>query len=426
MLTPVEIDEGLGSAGGLATANRPDRRVSARCRRRSIGATTCWRPEEQAVYRRLAVFSGAWTLEAAEAVCALGDDQSTACHRSVTLVDHSLVVRDGDRERSRSRILVPIAEDAAGRRRPQASRSAAGLAHATYYLEPDVAPAPRHSASTVPRHHDRSRSSTRMPGRDPVLREAAAKSRVQPCCASDHPPGSPRSGGSADTSAGRGSGWSPRSARVSDVTIRTGGATSRSRGIRSGCSGDDAADERADRRSRTSMRSTAPDRPANGDRRHRAHRCGPWGLPGGDGRIPPHPAARGRAASRQRPGLSGMPASAGSSSSSGDLAAAERDLEWPGTTSGGRPRGTEGRVIAYLGLIARRRGDLVRAAALLMEALGYCALRRTGRGHRRPRGGRPPGDRQRGWRRAATLLGAATGLRDATAATPNAHDRERA
>ena len=57
---------------------RPPCRASRRCGRPWTGATTCSREPEQALLRRLAVFAGGWTLEAAEAVCAGGGDARPA------------------------------------------------------------------------------------------------------------------------------------------------------------------------------------------------------------------------------------------------------------------------------------------------------------------------------------------------------------
>ena len=84
----------------------------------------------------------------------------------------------------------------------------------------------------------------------------------------------------------------------------------------------------------------------------------------------------------------------------------------------------EGWVLAQLGVIARHRGDQARSAALLGDALQ----------HMRRYGSRVEAIgcledvarlaiEQRQWRRAATLLAASTGLRDATAAKPNAPQR---
>ena len=58
-------------------------------------------PEEQALFRRLAVFVGGFTLEAAEAVgrAGSGAPDATSSRRSPSLVDHSLLRRGGGRRR---------------------------------------------------------------------------------------------------------------------------------------------------------------------------------------------------------------------------------------------------------------------------------------------------------------------------------------
>ncbi len=71
----------------------------------------------RAALRRLAVFAGGWTLEAAEAVCVLGEP----CAEVLTeLVDHSLVVFGADAERRRYSMHETIrqfAQDATARQR---------------------------------------------------------------------------------------------------------------------------------------------------------------------------------------------------------------------------------------------------------------------------------------------------------------------
>lgn len=71
----------------------------APARHQTIQQTIAWSydllsPEEQRVFRRLAVFSGGWTLEGASAVCGLALPETVAFLD--TLVDQSLVVRRTD------------------------------------------------------------------------------------------------------------------------------------------------------------------------------------------------------------------------------------------------------------------------------------------------------------------------------------------
>lgn len=90
---------------------------------------------EQVLFRRLAVFNGGWTLAAAEQVCPLGSDPATVAPALVSLVEHSLVVREGPGPDSRFRMLAPIAEYAGRRLAASEDSSAVSLAHATYYLD---------------------------------------------------------------------------------------------------------------------------------------------------------------------------------------------------------------------------------------------------------------------------------------------------
>ena len=69
-------------------------------------------PEEQQLFRRLSVFAGGFSLDAAEAVA----DQADALSLLDALVEHSLVVPDGATEGTpRFRMLEPILQYAADR-----------------------------------------------------------------------------------------------------------------------------------------------------------------------------------------------------------------------------------------------------------------------------------------------------------------------
>ena len=102
--------QGVRDAWASACACSPPARASRcaatrRCAPRSTGATACWPPSERAVFRRLGVFSGGCTVEAAQQVA--GDEQLdewAVLDHLAALVDKSLVVADGD-DRPRYRLL---------------------------------------------------------------------------------------------------------------------------------------------------------------------------------------------------------------------------------------------------------------------------------------------------------------------------------
>ena len=133
-LTPVEIDERLAVSPGIGRGTR-----GGPVRQRTMDATLDWSYElldtaEQALFRRLAVFAGGWTLDAAERVCALGANPASITPALVSLVEHSLVVRDGQAAGSRFRMLAPVAEYAAHRLAESDELGPASVAHAQYFL----------------------------------------------------------------------------------------------------------------------------------------------------------------------------------------------------------------------------------------------------------------------------------------------------
>ncbi len=141
-LTPAEIDERLGADSGLLATDT----VGTAARQRSLDDTLEWShrlltPEQQALFRRLAVFAGSWTLEAAEAVCAIGSEPGAGgvepgsiASGMGALVEHSLVVRDANTSPSRFRFLQPIAEFAARKLAASGEEAVLGIPHARYYL----------------------------------------------------------------------------------------------------------------------------------------------------------------------------------------------------------------------------------------------------------------------------------------------------
>ena len=72
---------------------RTSRPGSEHCVPRSPGATICSSPQEQALFRRLSVFVGGWSLEGAEAIASIDGDANTidTVETLAGLIDHSLV-----------------------------------------------------------------------------------------------------------------------------------------------------------------------------------------------------------------------------------------------------------------------------------------------------------------------------------------------
>ncbi|HET9109443.1 MAG TPA: adenylate/guanylate cyclase domain-containing protein [Ktedonobacterales bacterium] len=111
-------------------------------RQQTMRATIGWsydllRPEERAVFRRMSVFTGGWTLEAAETVCAPALD---ALNGLSALIDHSLIGEreeedNSDEGETRYWQLETIQAFAAAELEASGEADAIRAAHASYFLE---------------------------------------------------------------------------------------------------------------------------------------------------------------------------------------------------------------------------------------------------------------------------------------------------
>jgi predicted ATPase/DNA-binding NarL/FixJ family response regulator len=136
---PLAIELAAASASALTAAEIDQRLAVPGARQGTIDATLDWShdllsPAAQALLRRLAVFAGGWSLATAGPVGSLGRDPEAVVEQLGELVDHSLVVRDTIGDQSRYRMLAPIAEYAARRLEASGERVEAGIAHATTFL----------------------------------------------------------------------------------------------------------------------------------------------------------------------------------------------------------------------------------------------------------------------------------------------------
>jgi predicted ATPase/DNA-binding CsgD family transcriptional regulator len=119
---------------------------------------------EQAVFRRLAVFAGGWSLEAAETVCADATSSPADVLELLTcLVDKSLVVANVHRSdgRARYRLLEPIRQYAHERLVASGELDAVRHRHAVFFLE---------FAQTIERDVDVG-GSRRLSGADALMAE---------------------------------------------------------------------------------------------------------------------------------------------------------------------------------------------------------------------------------------------------------------
>jgi tetratricopeptide (TPR) repeat protein len=142
VITPAQIVTRLSDSMRLLTSGNR----GALPRHQTLQAAIAWSyallsSQEQAVFRRLAVFVGGWTLEAAEAVCA--DDGSFSSEVAVTdvlevmarLVDKSLVGVDEQGQVARYRFLETIRQYAHARLQESGEESAMRQRHAMVFLE---------------------------------------------------------------------------------------------------------------------------------------------------------------------------------------------------------------------------------------------------------------------------------------------------
>ncbi|MCC6170273.1 MAG: tetratricopeptide repeat protein [Caldilineaceae bacterium] len=122
---------------GLLTGGPHD----APARQRSLRDEIAWSyellaPDEQALFRRLAVFSGGFTLPAAHTVCAVGDDAGFDVLAGVTtLLDQNLVRQvEGPDGEARFTMLETIREYALEQLIASGEKEAIGRRHAAFFL----------------------------------------------------------------------------------------------------------------------------------------------------------------------------------------------------------------------------------------------------------------------------------------------------
>jgi len=137
LLPPEAVLGRLGNRLGLLTSGARDLPE----RQRTLRATLDWSyglldVSERALFARLAVFAGGWTLEAAEAVCDVGDEAEVLQHMSA-LVDKSLMVQQQGsiQHEPRFAMLETVREYALERLEEDGELESLRRGHASYFLE---------------------------------------------------------------------------------------------------------------------------------------------------------------------------------------------------------------------------------------------------------------------------------------------------
>jgi tetratricopeptide (TPR) repeat protein len=166
-LPPEAIVARLDSAPHLLTGAR-----DAPHRQRTLHATVAWNydlldDQEQMLFRRLSVFAGGCTLEAAEAIC--GGDMANVLEALVSLIDKSLLRQAIDANgEPRFRLLATVREYAAERLDASGETESLRRQHAEHFLaiaeqaNPELRSASQmQSAAWLERDHDNLRSALR-------------------------------------------------------------------------------------------------------------------------------------------------------------------------------------------------------------------------------------------------------------------------
>ena len=136
-MTPAEIEQRLGDRFKLL-ARGPRTAVP---RHQTLRATIDWSHEllataERVLFRRLAAFSGGWTLQAAEAVCSFGPLDGDLLDIHERLVEKSLVTTEPDLDgASRYRFLETIRQYATERLLAAAERETMRRRHCAFFLD---------------------------------------------------------------------------------------------------------------------------------------------------------------------------------------------------------------------------------------------------------------------------------------------------